>query len=115
MNLRTLLEVLRSGTSLSDLSLLSISSQFLSLSLNKILEANIVQQVTFVFRINGLELGTVDMLVNANGTYINKYNHLIFPAVLSMECLILVDSWETEWSSRLSNTACMHTEEETDC
>lgn len=55
------------------------------------------------------------MLLNANGTYINKYTHLIFPAVLSMECLILVDSWETEWSSRLSNTACMHTEEETDC
>lgn len=46
----------------------------------------------------------------SDGYNVTKYNYLIFPAVLSTECLIFVDSWETELSRRLSNTAWTHRE-----
>lgn len=44
-----------------------------------------------------------------------KYDHLIFPAVLSTECLILDDSWETEWRSKLSRTAWIQQGKEISC
>lgn len=46
--------------------------------------------------------------IHSQTVIISQYNYLIFPAVLSTEFLILVDSWETELSSRLSNTAWIH-------
>lgn len=87
----TLLEVFSSGTSLSDRSLFSISSQFLSLSLNNILE-----------RRDNVTSWPFEPAVSSSSCW-DVY--LIFPAVLSTECLILVESWETELSSRLSSTA----------
>lgn len=49
LGIYTLLEVFRSGTSLSDFSLLSISSQFLSLSLNNILKKHTNPGEIFTF------------------------------------------------------------------
>lgn len=91
--------------SLSERSLFSISSQFLSLSLNNILEKNNIQEDTCSFTV---ALATRWHTEGYTHRRLSQYNYLIFPAVLSTEFLILVDSWETELSSRLSNTAWIH-------
>ena len=94
--------------SLSDLSLLSISSQFRSLSLNKILEnqgeesLNDSTPIDFIYHTThkpkSFPVNVIDSIWEMDW-------YLIFPAVLSTDCLILDDSCDTEVINRLSNTA----------